>query len=628
MNEINLNVLKQLIKIVEKRIKHINNNIALNQETLKRVNGYDDLINLIKDDNTCFALDTFYKKLDDLLNGIVINDRSKLEALLEKVNYLKVIAFSIKGGHYTSFDEQEIVMIDEVIELITYFKGISFEQKIEQRSNVSKSNEELTRCTALYDKLRNGEEGLEHFDTDLTYLMQLVKEKDPTLLRDTLALIQILSKRIHENIMKQVQDEELPMMDEEFEEPENNEIIDEELIKGVFEKYGFNFDFFDEKHKKILMRLTLRRIESVLEVLHNNEEYQFVKNYQRYPSKKTDLFMIIRHASKETLEYLIIDAKKRGVTVQEIFGVTGVYKKVPKNGVNLLEPPIPGPDYPPVEDEYLPGTYEYYRKNADLFENLSLKFNAENPGLDIDFFKHILLSTPEVLATPSHVVAKNIELALQYGVKMIRRGEIGVRPHAATMFDARHFEEIADILIENGLYNYLITYPSVVRDEKFVRKILYRKYNGTLEMNPNGTIKEVRMSDEPHDLNDVVNKKNLSPIVHNVPDEIVAFVNAPNNKKLLKGLQNDEVMDRMDSNEQIRTSRDVAYSINGVLVSRPKFRKIWYLMTMSGHISRGEPKNLLMYALTYNSYYRDEDLQILQEFVNGFNFGGIALWNI
>ena len=51
MNEINPEVLKRLKKLVEKRIKLINANIASNQEQLQRVNRYDDLVNTINNDN-------------------------------------------------------------------------------------------------------------------------------------------------------------------------------------------------------------------------------------------------------------------------------------------------------------------------------------------------------------------------------------------------------------------------------------------------------------------------------------------------------------------------------------------------------------------------------------------------
>lgn len=626
MNEINTEVLKKLIKIIEKRIKFINANIASSEQKLSRVNQYDELINTIKNDNQCFANPSFDTQLDELLGGLDLDDhKDKLELLLEKLSYLEVIANSILDGHYKNYDEQELLIIEEVIDLIMYFKSVSHDQKSEQRTIVSKSSEELVMCESLYDKLRNGSQGLEHFDTDLPYLMMLLDQEDVSLKRDVLILIQKLSKIIHENILNKIQEDEITAIGEFEIEEESNETIDEDLIRGVFAKYGFNYDFFTAKHKASIARISLRRIESVLEILSTYPEYKFVIDYQRLGQERS-LFLIIKHATKETLKYLVDDAKKRGVTVQEIFGVNGVYKKVSKNkDADIIEP---GPDGE-RDDEYLSGSYEYYLKNADTFEMLSLKYNAANPGLNVDFYKDILATAPEVLAVPSHLVSENIELALQYGIKIVRKTKIGqVHVHAPTMFESRHFAELSDVLIENGLYDYLVSYPSALRDEKFVKKILYYKINNKLERTNSGKIKEVRFAPEPFDLDQVVNRNNLQKYIAVVPSEIVEFVRDEDNKKLLAKLTNDPVMDAMDNSEDVNKVNDAIYSIGGVLVSRHKFRRVWYLMTMSGQMNKANLSDLLMYALIYDSYYSDEELDILDKFAHGFNFGGITLWNI
>ena len=191
MNEINLEVLKRLKKLVEKRIKLINANIASNQEQLQRVNRYDDLVNTINNDNKCFASDSFLTELEELLGGLNLDnvDKSKIELLFEKVELLKVIAESIINGYYKEYTKDELTLVNDVIELIHYFKQISHEQKSTQRSNVSKSNEELVKCESLYDKLRNGEEGTEHFDEDLSYIMLLIKEEDMSFRKDVLVLV-------------------------------------------------------------------------------------------------------------------------------------------------------------------------------------------------------------------------------------------------------------------------------------------------------------------------------------------------------------------------------------------------------------------------------------------------------
>lgn len=623
MNEINDEVLKRLKKLVEKRIKLINANIATNQEQLQRVNRYDDLIETINNDNKCFASSSFLTELEELLGGLNLDDvpKSQIETLFEKVELLNVIADSIVNGYYKSYTEEEIKIINDVIELILYFKNISHEQKSTQRSNVSKSNEELVRCEALYDKLRNGKDGLEHFDGDLSYMLTLVKDEDISFRKDVLLLIQVLSKLIHENKLKQIDEDVLSLIGDDVDnEEEKNEEIDEDLIRGVFAKYGFNYDFFSEKHKKILGRVSLIRIESVLEILSSYDEYEFVKGYQNRGQER-QLFLIVRYATKETLLYLIQDAKKRNVTVEEIFGVSGVYKKVSK-GTS-----VPGEGGGPTDEDYVSGTYEYYKKNSDLLERISLQYNIDNPGSDVDFYKDALLKTPEVLALPSDLLVKNIQIAEKYKLKWIRKSAGEVHLNSATMFESRHMEELCDVLIENGLYNYVVNYPSIIKEEKLVKKVLYAKRNGTLRILPNGKLNGIRNSMAPHDLDKVINRNNLNTYISRVPDSIIQFVENPDNIKLLAGITNDSVMDFMDNSPSVKVLNEATYSVNGVLVSRHKFRKIWYLITMSGYMKDASYSNLLMYALIYNSYYTDDELKVLEAFAMGFNFGGVGLCN-
>lgn len=624
MNEVNEVVLNRLIKILEKRIKFINVNIAKNQEQIRRVSEYDDLVDTINSDNTCFANSFFIDKLEELLSGLNLEnvDKSKTDSLFEKVELLSIIADSIVNGYYKKYTEEEKKIINEVIDLILYFKGISNEQKNTQRTNVSRSNEELMKCDALYDKLRNGKEGLEHFDGDLSFILELIKDEDISFKKEVLILIQTLSKYIYENKMRQIEEDVLSFVGEDvLDDEEKDEEIDEELIRVVFAKYGFDYDFFNEKHKKALCRISLTRIEAVLGVLSSYEEYQFVSLYQKKKQEKA-FFLILRYATKDTLLYLIEDAEKRGVSVKEIFGVSGVYKKV---GKNSSEPGEGGGDF---DEDYVSGTYEYYKKNADLLERMSLQYNVDNPGSNVDFYRDALLYTPEVLALPNQLLVENIQIAEKYKLKLVKPTNFHeVHLNAATMLESRHMEELCDVLIENGLYNYVVNYPSIVKEEKLVKKVLYFQKKGKLEMLSNGKLRSVRSAPEPVDLDEVVNRNNLIMYVNSVPESIKEFINNPENRKLLAGMKNDNVMDFMDNGSTVEIVNDATYGINGVLVSRHKFRRIWYLITMSGHMKDANYSDLLMYALTYGGYYTDEQLIVLEKFSKGFNFGGVGLWN-
>lgn len=625
MKEIDEQFLKEIVRIVAKRIKEINASIADSNEGLHKIDDFDIVINHIRENNLCFANSDFKNKVQSVLTGLKLEDKTILTKAIDDLDYLCFLAECIDNGMINEYKESELAIIERLIKSIEQIKNISIAENDSYRQSVSKKTNELELCTSLYDKLRKGDEGLFHFQAqEISYLLNLLSSKDITYRYHVLDLINRMEAQITEN------NKEFLRADiEEFDsEPEPIEEIDEDLIISIFNKYNFDYSIFTDKQKNILRtRCDLGRIEEVLEVLSTRPEYEFVRQYgkSRNINEKIrsinirKLFFVIRFASKETLEYLIEDAKSRGVRVEDIFTVNGVYKKVSRTKEN----PAPGGESP-TDDDYLSGSYEYYKINANLFDRLSKEYNVTHPDANIDLYRQILETSPDVLATPSDVVARNIKQADLYGINLIGEDHYIKAP---TVLTSRIFIHLVDVLIENSdnrnnFFGYLLQYPSILREEKTIRKILYKLYKGyeTTIVNPTtNRLRSIRTEKEPYDLDEVINRDNIESLITNIPDSLITYIDE-NEYSIDKFIQ-DEYTTRLDNDPNVGEDEH-AYIINGVRVSKLKFKRIWTLIMKSGLADNIPKDQLLILALTYNSYYRDSDLTALKEYTTSLGFKG------
>lgn len=613
MKEVDFELLKQLISLVEKRIKVINKSISDSIEEIERTNEYDKIIALIKEDELCFAFSSFIERISKLLSVLKLDNKEELTLLLEHINYLGLIANSIKRGNYASYNKSEKEMIEFVVNLLNKFKEIAVAQNVEYDNRVIKSNEELEKLNELYDKLRKGKDGVEHFDNDIDYILELIDEYDVQFKKNVLTLIQALSKCIHDNINKKIDEMIVPVDEDLTQEDEiDQEEINYDVIKGVFEKYGFNFDVFTEKHRDILAsKRSLKRIEEILSVLASSE-YSFVKNYEK--SNELKLFHIFRYSSKEILEYLVSDTKKRGVTLEEVFCVRGVFKKISKT----TEPTGTGPGGDNNED-YIAGSYEYYKENALFFEKLTKEYQSKYPDKAVDFFKMVLLKAPSLLTSNPEHIKSNYRRMIQYNLNY------AALPKAYLALGSPNFLQLLDVLIENDMYDYAQKYLSVLSNEFFVKTIIYEKRAGRLERDNHGRILHIRNNLEKYDkneVNSVVNNNHIRSFFSNIelPEEFnqVVLSNENNYNDIVKDVDIQE----FESREGVNLKDNISYDIKGVTVSRLKVLRVYGAIKQLGLFEKYDKNQMLLYALTYNSYYSLEEFEILRRFVYEHDLGG------
>ena len=156
----------------------------------------------------------------------------------------------------------------------------------------------------------------------------------------------------------------------------------------------------------------------------------------------------------------------------------------------------------------------------------------------------------------------------------------------------------------------------------------YEQFNGTLERDNIGRIIYVREHLKEYiarmeEIEKVVNHDSVNKINANLhlPEEFFKLLEKIEDLK--EPCNKDEAMiKRLDSNSMIYVEGSNFYTINGVIVSRNKFIRVWNAIVKSNIAHDFSEPELLLYALTYNSYYNDEQLKILSDFVYQPNYGG------
>ena len=80
--------LKEIVKLVGKRIKEINASIANSNECLKKTDEYDMLIKHIRENNTCFASTDFKNRILSALNSVELKDKTILDKTIKTLDYI------------------------------------------------------------------------------------------------------------------------------------------------------------------------------------------------------------------------------------------------------------------------------------------------------------------------------------------------------------------------------------------------------------------------------------------------------------------------------------------------------------------------------------------------------------
>lgn len=614
---------KRLIDIIVLKINElIKKTEQINSDNYE-ISQYENIIKQIKENPFVIGDEIFEEQIEQLLKNI--EDQELLENVIKKVNIIKIIVSAAKNGIIIGeLKEDEKEAIEFLVETLNKAKENTV-QKQEQQKKVILTNEELRlKYSSVYDKIMLGENGIDPITfQEIDTINSLVQNQDFEFRKQTLYYINLLDLKIRVNKKNNE-------FEKEKTELENEREIDDDILKNIIEKYGFEYETMPENFKSDLRKkCQIKNLLEILEVIDKNNEFNFLKNYGKNGNKSSRklkrefkvLCSIFIDATKDNLQYLVSSSRNRNIDMQNIFNIEGVYKKVSKDEPKEKITSGGQTTQPNDDDLTINGCFEYYKENEKTLDELSREYQMKYQDETIDLFKSTVISCPTVIKSKASRIKRNIQVAQKYGMDLVEKNGETYSLKSPTALISLEFQKNLDILIEHPpLDEYTLRYPTILVNEAFMFRVLENYFNKTLKYTVDGKIKELRQEkiskySKPH-----IDRSFIEDIEKNIPTK---FIEA--------SLQSDKIIINYDNptiknlDENLPTEeRGLCYDIDGVCVSKQKFQRVWTaLMNEYDKLSYMEKQNinlndLMIYALSFRSYYTKDEFERLQGFSNGF----------
>lgn len=579
-------------------------------ETISRISG---IVEELKTDPFLLGERDFRNEIDSYLKEIA--DDEQLADIIDNITDIVIVCDAKKRGINVVLNSDELAKIDAICEALMGVEEI-FKQRDTQLKR-QKSADEILRVkySRLYDKLIAGDKGLEHFtDEEIDIILELIKYTQFPFKFKVLDYIRNISNVINKNIVNQIEE-----MDD-YEE-ENTLEIDEEIIRNLFIKYHYEYDKMPDKYKKVLRtKCKLERMIALFEYIEFEESLSFVKNWGNTLSNAANkagfekLVLLLRYATTETLDYIVNDAKNRGVDVVDIFKIDGVYKHVsPSNSTG-------GGSGTNSDELTISGSFEYYKGNEIVFDELSKEYQMKLNAPNIDFFKTTLAENPDLFKRSPKIIKANLEILKKYRLNLVEKNGDTYQIKSPSILGSGNLTSKIDLLLEaTPMYDYILKYPSILKEDLSIDIAISLRMLGRLEFTPQGKLKHVREMSVPlpFDMNYLADFRNSIPKM---------FIDAASEYENINSYRIDDVVLGLEENTDNKKHNGLTYNLNETFVSKYKFSKVWTaIMDVYDQLNDKEKydiKELLLFALTYNSFYTASEFYAIKSFVEEFNYGG------
>lgn len=638
----NFDIASYLVEKSKEMMKKTRKEVERSQMPSKKSVELSDIIKKLKEniDNILLIDNT---KIVQSLNGII--DSDKLVNLLNELDAIRVIAEGRKNGMPFEYNSDELGTIDLLMNSISLAKEKADQ---ETKNNVDSGLVHIyDKYTELYDALRSGEEGYKYIEPEL--IADLIKGESKDVFYAAFEYIITLNKKIDMNIRRnQVNFEDATKI--ENHRRKKVEPIDEDVLRETFKKYGYDYDFklpYDpntdgskdpnkgiKKLKEWLRTRKLDDIVKIFEIITKNPEYALFKNKinncETVAEKKNtyELFLrILGDADVDVLgEYMIEECKERNISMSDLLEIPGIFKHSPSS---RKKNPNPTPPHPKDGDESITGTWDYYKQNTNTLLELGKELGFES------FYDYFMERCPEVIVTSSKKFEKNIFLTKLYRLPFIN--ETGTKIAAGAALKSPNFARNMDFFIERNLYDYAVNYRSCLHTLYELDALAYREIKGLIEPSNKGGISDglnYKFKNIPNDFNEVITSGSKIDLVNRIPDKykVSIYGNLTNNESNTDNIASEEEQIKQNEKELYELKSilyyndkylseleqfsyddgsalsKVAYNINGVFVSKIKVYRVWMkLMEIYDPKDEVSIEDLIMYALTYNSYYTEEE---------------------
>lgn len=566
---------KMIKDILTKKIK----NLKKEQENIQKdyQKQYDKQQNII---NTLLDIKANILKLKDL---DIKNTFKNLDNLsLELLNFYQIV---LKQGY--SLQESDLEKLNSLFDT-----EINYNQEIQNNLNKEESlviEKQIKDLEILIKKV----ETYNLDDKDMELLKNIIIEDNH--LREGIEIMKYLALKTLQKLITN-KDEEIEVI--------NKTNITKEDLEKLFQKYGINYQDIKSTAKSELETYGyLENIEQIILTLkqYNLFSVEIFNNYQLAISR------IFIYSKPEIVESVIKTYQKYNLNISEF--LDDFFKRpakfIPRKRKWLMKNTDDKKTTNNKDDENI-GGYEDFEKNLELFNSI---------GVDIE---KAYQKSAFYFEKPHDSIKKSLKNFDLYGItpKYYR--------DTLSAFANHNQLDILDIFIEFDAFDYVTSNMSracINKNSLMFYKMFKARENGIdIHSLYKDTKKRIQLPStityDDKTYSDV-NKDNYQElnVYHKEPSELEQIfdeiVKKSDNNTIafdfINQLNSIKILDKEYSSKQVR-----AYNIDGILIS--KYKVLRYMTTLI-YNGMNESKDMLMYAITKNSFLTKEEYEKIETVV-------------
>ena len=429
----NINVVEDLLGILSSKIKKFEKDLRKQMAADPSKEAIKKLQEEIKNDRYVIAK-VDQKELMSYFSRYLVStheyDSEEIDAFMARYKVTEAVARGYTNGIMIKYDPEDEKTIDKLVEYLDRcLVAIENITKGGEDSKLDKSS--FAGYYRLYDKLRSDEELEFLTEEDIELIIQLISSKGMDYYKKVMEVIHEFNRNVYGNKVAEAKDAVNNLGEPSKESKKHS--IDEDLLKNIFDKYGFTLVGMPEDiYSTILNTCDSGKIIDIFEFVNSSPKYSFLKEFGtssyvteddkgrkiEIPKNKTlirrefvVLYQIIRFSNKNVLRSLIEDCERKNVSLEELLlKVKGVVKHVSKAKDLVVEK---ASETSELTDINCVGTYENYIANS----NELIKLGKECHGVDFLHYALSCESYSDLLGTNANRFKNNIEMLKKYGFK-------------------------------------------------------------------------------------------------------------------------------------------------------------------------------------------------------------------
>lgn len=586
-----INVIKQAIELFNQELKALNNSSS---------NKYKELLDSLRKDINNLA-DIDMSIIDEILSESDLSSEDMIKERNSISTYKKLLMLNKKGRTNFKLTDAQIREINKLSDII---------KSLDKKKN--KNKEEVRNIKLLNDKIKylktllNGleDENNNTLITDLDLIEEILNKCEV----DTLKRKEILYSIMEYNQLMYVH----KVQDNTFSKPEKLNI---EEVRNLFRTYDYEFDDLKKINQEEI--LDYASINNMREIFSCLKELNFPKFDLKRESRKITSILI--NSDRKTIEDIVEYSNRKGLMPKDLMNI--VPALISQNRTSKQK-------YSPTskDSSLIKGRSEDYKKNIEFLESV---------GFDI---KYVFDTCKIILTTRHSALISNYNQLQEYEVS-INKTQGGELVHPAlSCLISNNFEETIDTFIEISplghqyIINNLSGLAAFAKPGNIIFFNILASYHDQNEfgepLDPEGPF-NITQSGNIRLKSEVSNRLKTSPPYRGITEinkyektYILRNKNIENEyifDRAIREAKDEELYDLTIENEVLESLESyidkvdhVRYNFDGVLISRPKVKRIYNILINK---KLTDLEGSLLYAITYNSLLTEEQFDKIKRIV-------------